>query len=278
MLAFAGILAYGQEKPRLEFEVASIKPAVIPAGGRGMTVGSRGGPGTADPAQITYWNMTLKLLIMTAYDVKSYQVTAPDWTDVQRFTIAATVPPGATKEDLRSMLQNLLADRFQMKARLEKKEMQAFALEVAKGGVKMKLSEEVPANAGTLPPPPGAPRFDKNGFPIVTRAGMIVETQNGRARVTAKQAAISQICTFLGNQFARPVIDQTGLTGKYDYNLEFAPENAPPPDPGGVAATSDPAPTLLFAVQEQLGLRLEAKKLPVDIVIVDHIEKTASEN
>src|SRR5277367_3227851 len=95
MLAFAGILAYGQEKPKLEFEVASVKPSVIPPGGRGMTVGSRGGPGTADPTQITYWNMILKLLIMTAYDVKSYQVTAPDWTDAQRFTIAATVPPGA---------------------------------------------------------------------------------------------------------------------------------------------------------------------------------------
>jgi uncharacterized protein (TIGR03435 family) len=180
------------------------------------------------------------------------------------------------------MLQNLLADRFQMKARLEKKEMQAFALQVAKGGVKMKLSEEPPPDpngaAKALPLSPGPPRFDKNGFPIVTGSGMIVETQNGRARVTAKQAAISQICTFLGNQFARPVIDQTGLTGKYDYNLEFAPENAPPPDAGAAPASSDPAPTLLLAVQDQLGLKLDAKKLPVDIVIVDHIEKIPTEN
>jgi uncharacterized protein (TIGR03435 family) len=282
MLAFAGILAYGQEKPKLEFEVASIKPSAIPPGGRGMNVGSRGGPGTADPAQVVYSNMTLKLLIMSAYNVKNYQVTAPDWTDEgQRFNIAAKVPAGASKEDARVMLMNLLADRFQMKAHLEMKEMQAFALVVTKGGVKMKLSEETPDPNGApnaLPPLSGPPKFDKNGFPIVSGTGMILETQNGRARLAAKQASIGQICNFLGIQFARPVIDQTGLTGKYDYNLEFAPENMRPTDAGASPTSSDPAPTLLVAIQDQLGLKLEAKKLPVDIVIVDHIEKSPTEN
>jgi uncharacterized protein (TIGR03435 family) len=104
---------------------------------------------------------------------------------------------------------------------------------------------------------------------------MILETQNGRSRLAAKQASIAQICNFLGIQYARPVIDQTGLTGKYDYRLEFAPENAPPNQDG---TSGEPASTLLMAVQDQLGLKLEAKKLPVDIVVVDHIEKTPTEN
>lgn len=279
-LAFSAVLAHGQTSPTIEFEVASIKPSVPPPGGRGMNVGARGGPGTADPTQITYSNMTLKLLIMTAYDMKNYQVTAPDWTgDGQRFNIAAKIPEGASKEDLRPMLRNLLAVRFQMKAHLEKKEMQAFALVVAKGGVRMKLSEEMPPgpNGVASPPAPGPPKFDKDGFPIVSGNGMILETQNGRSRLAAKQATIAQICNFLGIQYARPVIDQTGLTGKYDYHLEFAPENAPP-NAESVASSGDPAPTLLMAIQDQLGLKLEAKKLPVDIVIVDHIEKTPTEN
>src|SRR5215472_10826272 len=141
-LAFWDVLAHGQTTAKLEFEVASIKPSAPPPGGRGMNVGMRGGPGTPDPTQITYSNMTLKLLIMTAYNMKTYQVTAPDWTNEgQRFNIAAKVPEGASKEDLRAMLQNLLAVRFQMKAHLDKKEMQAFALVVARGGVKMKRSE-----------------------------------------------------------------------------------------------------------------------------------------
>jgi uncharacterized protein (TIGR03435 family) len=278
LLALSAALAHGQAAPRLEFEVASIKQSTPPPGGHGMNVGSRGGPGTADPTQINYSNMTLKLLIMTAYDVKSYQVTAPGWAaDGQRFNIAAKVPEGASKEDLRAMLRNLLAGRFQMQAYLEKKEMQAFGLIVAKGGAKMKLSEETPSAPNGSAPPAGPPKFDKDGFPIVSGNGMILETQNGRSRLAAKQASIAQICNFLGIQYARPVIDQTGLTGKYDYHLEFAPENAPP-NAEGAAASGDPAPTLLMAIQDQLGLKLEAKKLPVDIVIVDRIEKTPTEN
>jgi uncharacterized protein (TIGR03435 family) len=278
LLVLSGLLAHGQTPPKLEFDVASIKPSTSPPGGRGMNVGSRGGPGTADPAQIAYSNMTLKLLIMSAYNVKNYQVTAPDWTDGQRFNIAAKVPADANKEDARVMLQNLLVDRFQMKAHLEKKEMQAFALVVAKGGIKMKPSEEVASDASALPTPPGPPKSDKNGFPIIAGRGVIVETENGRARVVANQQSIIQICDFLGNQFARPVVDETGLTGRYGFHLEFALENMLPPEAVTLAASSDPAPTLLVAIQDRLGLKLEAKKLAVDIVVVDHIEKTATEN
>ncbi len=292
LLAFAGILAYGQEKPRLEFEVASIKPAA-PQGGRGGMVLLSGGPGTRDPGQISYANVTIRMMITNAYNIKSFQLTAPGTLDDLHFDVLAKVSKGATKEDARVMLQNLLIDRFGMKVHHETKEMQAFALMAARGGVKLKPSAEAP------PPEadgkglviPGPPKMDKNGFPTIPAGGrgMMAMFVNGQMHVSAAQETISQICDFLSNQLGRPVVDQTGLAGKYDFNLEFAPENMPQLPPGGgagmgrgdaasPAVSNDPAPTLIGALQDQLGLKLEAKKLPVDIVIVDHIEKTPTEN
>jgi uncharacterized protein (TIGR03435 family) len=154
--------------------------------------------------------------------------------------------------------------------------------------VKLKPSAEPPVDADGGPP--GPPKMDKNGFPTIPGGGrgMMMMFMNDLMRGTGGQVPISQICGFISNQLGRPVVDQTGLTGKYDFNLEFAPENMPnmplpPPgggrgDSGSLPASTDPAPTLIGALQEQLGLKLEQKKLPVDIVIVDHIEKTPTEN
>jgi uncharacterized protein (TIGR03435 family) len=292
LLAFAGLLAYGQETPKLEFEVASIKPATPQIPGRGM-IGISGGPGTRDPVQITYRSVPVRMLLLNAFDIKGFQLTAPASVDDLRFDILVKVPSGATKEDARVMLQNLLADRFGMKVHHESKEMQAFALVAAKGGVKLRPSAEPPANAdpaasGGFAGPPGPPKMDKNGFPTFPSGGrgLMMMFMNGQMHATAAQETLSQICDFISNQLGRPVFDQTGLTGKYDFNLEFAPENMPLGGPGGMGrgdagvlpASSEPAPTLIGALQDQLGLKLESKKLPVDIVIVDHIEKTPTEN
>jgi uncharacterized protein (TIGR03435 family) len=296
LLTFAGVLAFGQDKPRLEFEVASIKPAEPQIPGRGM-IGISGGPGTRDPSQITYRSVPVRMLVLNAFDIKGFQLTAPASIDDLRFDIQVKVPSGATKEDTRVMLQNLLIDRFGMKVHHETKEMQAFALVAAKGGVKLKPSAEPPASADGGPPgglagPAGPPKMDKNGFPTIPGGGrgLMMMFMNGLMRGTGAQETIGQICDFISNQLGRSVVDQTGLTGKYDFNLEFAPENMPmlPPgggrgdggrgEAGGLPASSEPAPTLIVALQEQLGLKLEQKKLPIDIVIVDHIEKTPTEN
>jgi uncharacterized protein (TIGR03435 family) len=292
LLAFAGILAHSQSSGKLEFEVASIKPAA-PQPARGGMVRMSGGPGTPSPGEITYINVTLRLMITNAFDIKAFQLTAPDWTNDSRFDVVAKVPKGATREEVRVMLQNLLADRFGMKVHHEQKEMQAFALLAAKGGVKLKSSIEAAPNSDSAPP--GPLKMDRNGFPVLPPGsqGTIIETVNGQMHLTAMQRSLADICNFLGNQLSKPVIDQTGLTGKYDFNLQFAPDTMAGPgrgltplqtpsaggEPGGSAAASnDPAPTLIGAVQEQLGLKLEAKKLPVDIVVIDHIEKTPTEN
>jgi uncharacterized protein (TIGR03435 family) len=286
--------------PPTAFEVASIKPAAPQDMGR-MRIMMRGGPGTDDPGQITYVNVPLRNIVMNAYGVKNFQISGPGWLDTGHFDVLAKVPKGATEEDLKIMLQNLLAERFQLKLHREKKELPIYALVVARNGPKLKESaEDTPAAADApAPPPPSGGRVTvgKDGFPQMPRGGrggMMMMINNGRLRLAGYKQSISAMTDMLSNQVGRPVVDQTGLTGKYDFSLEFAPEEGqmmrgpmgamPPPPPGAGPGPADsapdsPAPANLFtALQEQLGLKLEPKKGPVDFLVIDHIEKTPSEN
>jgi uncharacterized protein (TIGR03435 family) len=254
---------------RLTFEVASVKPA--------KTVGGRftmnGGPGTGDPGRITYTNIMLRRILLSAYDIKNYQVSGPDWLDSLRFDIAAKIPDGATQEQFQSMLRNLLATRFNMTTHRESKELPIYALLAAKNGPKLHAT----ADDGSAEKPDdqlAAIRAveGKDGFPALElRApGLVIETKSGRARVTAKETPISKFADLLSGQLGRPVIDMTGLTGNYSFVVYFAPENQNPD--GG----SDPS--IFGAVQEQLGLRLEARKGPVELLVIDHAEKVPTGN
>src|ERR1700722_3983486 len=137
------------------FEVATIKPAAPPAtsmgAGGGMRfairMGAQGGPGTSDPGQITYSNLPLKNLLVNAFGVKTYQISGPAWIDTERFDIVAKVPQGATKDDVKLMLQNLLAERFKLTLHREKKDLPMYALVVAKRGPTMKESPPDDPNA-----------------------------------------------------------------------------------------------------------------------------------
>ncbi len=132
-------LAFAQTSAKLEFEVASVKPAPPPGDGR-ILVGGRGGPGSQDPSQMTFNNATVKMLLINAYNVKSYQVTGPSWIDTERYNIIAKVPEGTSKADGQVMLQNLLAERFKIVLHRETKELPLYELNVAKGGSKLKVS------------------------------------------------------------------------------------------------------------------------------------------
>src|SRR5271165_4347402 len=170
LMAFACCIAHGQtaDKP-LTFDAASVKPATppVPDGrGRIMMMGPSGGPGTKDPGRIRYPFMSLKNLLMNAYDVKSFQVSGPAFLDSERFDITATMPPETTKEQFRVMLQNLLAERFKLTVHRETKELPMYSLVVAKNGPKMKESAEMPAPTETPdapPPPPPLPSQPKMG-------------------------------------------------------------------------------------------------------------------
>src|SRR6266545_4405126 len=135
LVAIICFIAGGQTPDKsLTFEVATVKPAVPPTpNGRGMVFfrGPSGGPGTKDPGRIDYPNMSLKNLLMNAYDVKNFQITGPSWLDTERFDITATLPPQTTKEQFHVMLQNLLAERFKLAVHRETKELPSYTLTVA---------------------------------------------------------------------------------------------------------------------------------------------------
>ncbi len=244
-----------------QFEAASVKPASPDARGMRCT----GGPGTSDPALLRCDNYSLSYLVMMAYNLRSFQLTAPAWMDSVNFDVMARIPPGTGSQQFQVMLQQLLADRWKLKAHFEKRETNVYALTADKNGAKLKESQEPPPTekpeATWKPPASGPPR-------------------RVMAFVTRKGDTLPDLANFLSNQLGQPVTDSTGLSGRYDYTLNFMVE------PGGRAAGpvvsteagADLGISLIDAVRNQLGLRLEKQRGQVDMLIVDQAEKVPSEN
>lgn len=304
-LLVVACLAYSQTVDKsLIFEAASVKPAEQPkpdgAGRMFINSAPSGGPGTKDPGRVHYPFTNMKTLLMNAFDVKNFQISGPAWLDMERFDITATMPPNTTKKQFRVMLQNLLAERFKITLHRETKELPTYSLTVAKNGPKMKESAD-PSHKDDgepvqLPPPPMQPKMGPDGFPdleIPAGAPIAMIMMNGRARLIARQKTMQDLVDRLTNLTNRPVTDATALKAKYDFTLTFSLEGIngpmgpmpPPPAPGGVigapGAGTPEAETLLDifgAVQAQLGLKLEPKKGPVEMIVIDHIEKTPTEN
>jgi uncharacterized protein (TIGR03435 family) len=236
--------------------------------------------------------MPLKVLIMRAYDVQSFQVSGPAWMDSQRFDVIAKVPAGATKEDARIMLQNLLADRFKLKLHKGSKEAAIYELVVAKGGLKLKEAVQTAAAPaeGAGGPPPTPPR-GKDGLMRTPHGQLGIQaTAKGRMRMQGDAVTMARLTQLLGMVVGRPVVDKTGLTGTYDVLLDFSPEGMGPGpktlalgEGGGNPAetprdSNDSGATIFTALQEQLGLKLESRKGPVDLLIVESAEKAPTKN
>jgi uncharacterized protein (TIGR03435 family) len=278
LLAVLGLVAcgaaFGQNAGgKLEFEAASVKRSAPPANDR-VLIGGRGGPGSADPGRVVYSFMPLKSLLAIAYGVKPYQISGPGWLDIERYDIVATIPDGTNKQQFPFMLQNLLTERFGIALHHEMRELPLYELSVAKNVPKLKA----PADPNA---PPGTERMTltPNGFHLVGSA----ET-------------VSALAGILENQLGSPVVDKTGLSGTFDYTLDFSRElvqnlalaGLPPPPPpangagqlAGAPAPGDPseAPSLFTALQEQLGLKLDKKRVPLDVIVVDRAEKAPVEN
>jgi len=289
--------AFAQGRP--EFEVASVKPAPPPSDNR-IRVMMGGGPGTPDPGRINFENVNLRMVLTQAYAVKSYQISGPSTLDSERFNITAKVPQGTTKQQFQLMLQSLVADRFKLTLHREKKELPAYALMVAKGGPKMKVSPpEDPAGSATPgpdgPPPQGRMQMGKDGFPQMPAGGpgrgMRMMMMPGKAKLAGNAMTMTQLAETLSQQLDRAVVDNTELTGKYDLELTFEPEQnrmmmglgrggpGPGAGEGGQHESEAEAPATIFtAVQEQLGLKLEPKKTSTEVLVIDHVEKTPIEN
>jgi uncharacterized protein (TIGR03435 family) len=313
MLGFAAICfwlhAQTAEK-QLTFDVASIKPAVMPTmgGGRGVVMrkmGPSGGPGSQDPGRVRYPMTTVRNLMMIAYDVKSYQISGPPTIDSERFEVQATMPPDTSKENFKIMLQNLLAERFLLKLRRETKELPMYSLIAGKKGPKLTEASTAPpsdADAAPMPlPPPGRIKMGPDGFPILPppgggRGGIFTMMMPNRARLIAQRQTMKDLCDRLTMILDKPVTDATGLTAKYDFTLTYSPEGLnsgmglmiagapppPPPPPGGGSTDKAPdveaPPDLFGAIQAQLGLKLDAKKGPVELLVIEHVEKAPTAN
>ncbi len=301
LATLCGTAAFSQTPAAPEFDAASVKPAAPQGDGRIM-IGKRGGPGTDDPGHATFTNMSLMNLITQAYNVKEYQVTGPSWLASERYDLQTVEPRDTTKEQFGLMMQKLLADRFHLTLHHESKEFQGYELVVAKGGSKLKETSPEdaafdPATAGPPPPGPGRgnpPKLDANGFMSLDRPGLVMMMRMSdkggiAAHMTARAQTLDRLTEALGNEMKRPVVDKTGLNGKYDFTLEYAPDNLPggglplPPPPPGAQTTAPEAredlePTIASAIQQQLGLRLDAKKIQLDILVIDKGDKVPTAN
>jgi len=278
--------AYGQSvSAESTFEVVSVKPSPPPEPGKPMYFGCRGGPrDKGDPIRWRCQNQSTFSLISQAYNLKRYQLAQPPGAiGSELYEINATVPEGSTIEQFRQMQQSLLKERFKLAVHFEKKEFAGYELVVAKGGLKMPQAEPPKANPDE-PAPPGpvfsSRNLNKDGFVIIPRGarGMIVT--NGKASWGA-EASMEEIATQIGTQLNRPVTDATGVSGKYEVALMWVTDNglrATAASTGGesgapVVSDTEPGPTLATALQEQLGLKLQPKKIMVDVLIIDHVEK-----
>lgn len=255
--------AWSQTEGPLSFEVASVKPAA-PCCAPGQWRGNRPGVDRLDFQYTTLWYD-----ITYAYGVKSYQVFGPDWLKDARYDIVAKGPAGTRRDQLPQMMQTLLAERFKLRVHHETRDISGLAMVAGKGGPKLK---EATAESG-----------DGLGG---AHYGMSTST-TGVERLEVRGATMASLANTLSSLVGRPVVDRTGLTGRYDFTLEFTrnetqgagaaggfnePPALPPPAQGTEIATS------IYTSIQQLGLRLDAVKFPVDVVVVDHAEKTPVEN
>lgn len=285
---FACVVLHGQTAdPPVAFEVASVKVAPPPAPNAGMMVGCGGGPGTPNPGLYRCGNATIATLLAAAYSLKPYQLPPSAGGDSERYDINAKVPEGATRDQVKFMVQNLLTERFKLAFHYEKKEMPVYELSVAKNGPKLKEAAPPPppapkdaSDSTPKPPAPAKLARDADGFPIVPAGPgtSMMLSSNGRMRLIAGAAPMERIVAMLSAQLSHPVNDLTGLTGKYDIVITYASLSSGPArtaGPDGSAATEavDPAPSIFEAVQQQLGLKLEQKKGTIDLFVIDHVEK-----
>jgi uncharacterized protein (TIGR03435 family) len=222
---------------------------------------SDGGPGSHDPTRYSFGRATLHDLLYTAWNLEDYQqISGPGWLASEPYDIEAKIPPGTTKDQFRQMLQNLLAERFKLKLHVESRDFPVFELVVGKNGPKLTESVE----GRPMKPPEGFPE------PPANRPGYLMHNDASGTRMSAHEVTMAMLVHALRHHAGRVLVDKTGLTGKYDFTLQFNEwEGRPPVD--------DPSPSLSTALQ-QLGLKQVDGKAPFDFLVIEHVEKVPTEN
>ncbi|HEY4362083.1 MAG TPA: TIGR03435 family protein [Bryobacteraceae bacterium] len=274
--------------PRVEFEVASVRPsAPISSPADVARIGVH-----IDGQRVNLALLAMTDLIQSAYNVKLHQISGPDWMKGERYDINAKLPAGANEKQIQPMIRSLLEDRFGLKLHRETRDFPVYALTVAKTGLKMKESvPDPPAADGEKPK-----SFDvtaassNNGTTINYGNGSYMSFDMNNSTFEAKKMPASALPDTLARFLDKPVVDMTGLTGNYDFTLKFAQDDframmirsaiaagaVLPPEALKLleASNGDSLPNAL----ETLGLKLESRKAPIEVLVIDHIEKTPSDN
>jgi len=228
--------AYGQTTApqRPEFEVASVKPHSASEGPAHVSI-------ARDPGRLTYTNITVRGLIREAYGRRIYPpLRGPDALSTDRYDVIAKVSPDASKEQRMLMLQALLAERFKLVVHRETKELPIYALVAGKNGPKVRAVED-----------------DGSAAEIGSGSGH---------QIKAHHISMKLLAATLQGYIGDIVVDETGLAGLFDLDLDFNVDES----------MSSEGPTVFEAVQRQLGLKLEARKGPVEVVVIDHVEKPSA--
>ena len=278
MLA-AATAATAQTKESPSFEVASIRPS--PDGP--PATGAAGVQITKE--RVHFGFLSLRDYLMIAYGVPPQRVTAPDWVSTTRFDISATFPGGATPEQFPELVKNLLRERFKLQAHLEKRESPVYVLEVAPGGLKAtRVPDEAPKDAPLTITGSGS----RAGVTADLGDGASLEFKNDKFE--AKRVTMRILSETLGRFVDRPILDQTNLDGRYDIKFAVAQEDYMPMlvrsavnagvtlPPQAMAALDLPAMGSVENGLKSLGLVIAPRRSPLDVLVVDSIEKTPTEN
>jgi len=284
----AGACASAQQAPAtLAFEVATIKPAgpFDP-----KTMGWHPSPG-----RVSFTDLTLKRLIGQAYGLNDFQISGPGWIDSEHFDIVATYHVGASYDDTMKMLQTLLKERFGLAFHIEKREGQVYALVVGKHGSKLKPSPpDLPETDPDAPLKPGESYIgegDKKIKVITNKDGSSTVNLHNRGTMTTKfdfesmtrhdersKMTMEDLAAYLSPSIGSKVVDATGIKGNYQVVIDLPLGNRPAARvDASDGIPSDPQGALDLSL-DALGLKLEKRKAPIDVYVVDHVEKTPTEN
>jgi uncharacterized protein (TIGR03435 family) len=295
--------SFAQElKPRLEFEVASVKVAELPTPAM-IQAGKLHAGIKFDNARVDIGLTAMLGLLQKAFDVKQYQISGPDWMLTTPYDIVAKMPEGSTKEQMPQMLLSLLEDRFGLKYHREKKEQSVFALVVDKAGTKLvPYKAEGEANGSVtgsnelaISGKPGGSQTVSDGTGLQQT---ITPSPDGKSiHVAFTKVPLATLCDGLFRFVGRPIVDLTGLKGDYNAALDISMADiiamqkslglgAGPGGPGGGGGAdsrpadmaSDSFGNSVVESLKNLGLKLESRKTPVDMIIIDKLEKTPTAN
>jgi uncharacterized protein (TIGR03435 family) len=264
------------------FEVASIKPS-------NQTAGEVNAGFHIDGSQVRVGAMSFKDYIGMAYRLRAYQIQGPDWMAEQRFDLAATLPTGSTTAQFPEMMQALLAERFNLKLHHDKKEFPVYVLEVGKTPLKLQASKPDPnEDAKAKGTADIAGSGSSQGVSVNLGQGSSYTFSNNRFEAT--KLTMFQFAGNLERFVDRPIVDMTGLDGRYDFGLDLTEEDyrimliragvnsGVVLPPAALRLLENGSPVSLFDALQKLGLKLDARKAPLDVVVIDEARKTPTEN